>query len=88
MLQVFQLDVLKVDLVLQLVFQMHVSCVSSAFIRMLQVLHLNVLKVDRVLHLYIRFSVAPPPPRCLFLLLPAPAGHPSPLPVDVGILHV
>jgi hypothetical protein len=39
MLQVFHLDVSKVDLVLQLVFQMHVSCVSSAFRRMLQVLY-------------------------------------------------
>jgi hypothetical protein len=37
MLQVFHFDVSKVDLVLQLVFQMHVSCVLSAFKRMLQV---------------------------------------------------
>jgi hypothetical protein len=58
MLQVFHLDVLKVDLVLQLVFQMHISCVSSAFRRMVQVLHPDVSKVDRVLHLYLRFSVA------------------------------
>jgi hypothetical protein len=35
MLQVFHLDVLKVDLVLQLVFQTHVLCVSSTFRRML-----------------------------------------------------
>jgi hypothetical protein len=35
MLQVFNLDVSKVDLVLQLVFQMHVLCVLSAFRRML-----------------------------------------------------
>jgi len=33
-LQMFYLNVLKVDLVLQLVFQMRVSCVSSAFRRM------------------------------------------------------
>jgi hypothetical protein len=58
MLQVFHLDVLKVDLVLQLVFQMHISCVSSVFRRMVQVLHPDVSKVDRVLHLYLRFSVA------------------------------
>jgi hypothetical protein len=53
MLQVFYLDVAYV---LQwfssvLVFQMHVSSVSSAFRRMLQVLHLNISKVDWVLHL-------------------------------------
>ena len=34
-----------------LVFQIHVSSVSSAFGCMLQVLHLNVSKVDRMLHL-------------------------------------
>jgi hypothetical protein len=34
------------------VFQMHVSSVSDAFIRMLQMLHLDVLKIDWVLHLY------------------------------------
>jgi hypothetical protein len=46
MLQVFHLDVSKVDLVLLLVFQMHVLCVSSAFKHMLQVLHPDVSKVD------------------------------------------
>ena len=78
MLQVFHMDVLKVDLVLQLVFQMHVSCVSSVFRRMLQVLHLDVSKIDWVLHLpsflLPRLSVSssfqhraghPPPPRPL-----------------------
>jgi hypothetical protein len=82
MLQVFHLDVSKVDLMLQLVFQMHVSCVLSAFRHMLQVLHPNVSKVDRVLHLCPRFFAASPSPLCLLLLLlPAPAGHrPSPHP--------
>jgi hypothetical protein len=42
----FHLDVLKVDLVLQLVFQMHVSCVLFAFRRMLQVLYSDISKVD------------------------------------------
>ena len=46
MLQVFHLNVSIVDLVLQLVFQMHVSCVSFALRRMLQVLHPDVSKVD------------------------------------------
>jgi hypothetical protein len=41
MLQVFRLDVLKVNLVLQLVFRMHVL---SAFRRMLQVLRPDVFK--------------------------------------------
>ena len=75
MLQVFHLDVSKVYLVLQPVFQMHISCVSSAFRRMLQVLHPDVLKVDWVLHLYLRFFAASPSHRCLLLLL-ALAGHP------------
>jgi hypothetical protein len=43
-LQVFHLDVSKVDRMLQPVFQMHISCVSSVFRRMLQVLHLDVSK--------------------------------------------
>ena len=60
MLQVFHLDVSKVDLVLQLVFQIHVSCVSSAFKCMLQVGHLDASKVDQVLHLCLRFSAASP----------------------------
>jgi hypothetical protein len=59
MLQVFHMNVSKVDLVLQLVFQMHVSCVSSAFRRILQVLYLNVSKVDMLPHLCLG---APPPP--------------------------
>jgi hypothetical protein len=59
---VFNLDVSKVDLVLQLVFQMQISCVSSAFRRTLQVLHPNVLKADQVLHLYPHFSAASPSP--------------------------
>jgi hypothetical protein len=33
MLQVFHLDISKVDIVLQLVFHMHISCVLSAFRR-------------------------------------------------------
>jgi hypothetical protein len=45
MLQVFNLDVSKVDLVLLLLFQMHILCVSSAFKHMLQVLHPDVSKV-------------------------------------------
>jgi hypothetical protein len=87
MLQMYHLDVSKVDLVLYLVFQMHVSCVSSAFRHMLQVLHPNVSKVDRVLHLYLRFSTASPSPRCLFLLLPTSTGHPPPPPplLDAGV---
>jgi hypothetical protein len=86
MLQVFYLDVSKIDLVLQLVFQMHVSYVSSAFRHMLQVLHLDVSKVDRVLHLCLRFSAASLLPRYL-LLLPAPAGHALPPPplLDAGV---
>jgi hypothetical protein len=67
MLQVFYLDISKIDLVLQLVFQMYVSCVLSAFRCMLQVLHLDVSKVDLVLHLCIHFSATSPPPRCLIL---------------------
>jgi hypothetical protein len=55
---VFHLDVSKVDLVLQQVFYMHVSSVSSAFRRMLQVLHLDVSKVDWMLHLSPRFFAA------------------------------
>ena len=58
MLQVFYLDVayvlqwfLSVFHMFLQVFQMHVSCVSSAIRRILQVLHPDVLKVDRVLHL-------------------------------------
>jgi hypothetical protein len=81
MLQLFHLDVSKVDLVLQQVSQMHVLYVSSVFRRMLQVLHPDVLKVDRVLHLCPRFSAASPSPRCLLLLLPVSAGHPPPLPL-------
>jgi hypothetical protein len=69
MLQVFHLDISKVDLVLQLVFYMHISCVSSAFKRMLQVFHSHVSKVDRVLHLCSYFSAASASPRCLLLLL-------------------
>jgi hypothetical protein len=61
MLQVFHLDVSKVDIVLQLVFQMHVSCVLSAFRRMLQVLDLDVSKIDRVL-CYLTFALVFPPP--------------------------
>jgi hypothetical protein len=72
MLQVFYLDISKIDLVLQLVFQMHVSCVSSVFKCMLQVLHSDVLKVDRVLHLCLRFSTASPSPQCLLFLAPSP----------------
>ena len=37
------------------VFQMLISCVSSAFKLMLQMLHLDVSKVDRTLHLPPRF---------------------------------
>jgi hypothetical protein len=66
MLQVFYLDVSKVDLVLQQVFHMYALSVSSAFKHMLQVFHLDVLKVDRMLHLLPRFSIALH--RCLFLL--------------------
>ena len=66
MLQVFLLDVSKVDLMLQQVFHMHVSSISSVFRRMLQVLHLDVSNVDRVLHLPPHFSAASH--RCLFLL--------------------
>ena len=47
----FHLDVSKVDLMLQQVFHMHVSSISSVFRRMLQVLHLDVSKIDRVLHM-------------------------------------
>jgi hypothetical protein len=85
-LQVFHLEVSKVDLVLWLVFQMHASCISSAFKHTLQVLHPNVSKVDRVLYLCLHFSAASPSPRCL-LLLSAPAGHPPPPPPlpDAGV---
>jgi hypothetical protein len=71
--------------VLQLVFQMHVSCVSSAFLRTLQVLHPDDSKVDCVLHLCLHFSTASPSPRCL--LLPLLAGHPPPPPslLDAGV---
>jgi hypothetical protein len=69
MLQVFRLNVSKVDVVLQLVFYMHVSCVLSAFRRMSQVLHPDVLKVDQsvaslswLLCCLIFASVFPPPP--------------------------
>jgi hypothetical protein len=58
MLQVFHLDISKVNLVLQQVFHMHVLSVSSAFRRMLQVLLLEVSKVDRMLHLPSCFSAA------------------------------
>jgi hypothetical protein len=75
---VFHLDVSKVDMVLQLVFHIHVSCVSSAFRRMLQVLHPDILKIDRVLHLYLRFFAASPSSWYLLLLLPAVA---PPLPL-------
>jgi hypothetical protein len=70
---------------LQLVFQMHVSCVSSAFRRMLQVLHLDVSKVDQILHLSLHFYAASPSPWCL--LLPVLAGHPPPPPplLDAGV---
>jgi hypothetical protein len=86
MLQVFHLEVSEVDLVLWLVFQMHVSCISSAFKHTLQVLHPNISKVDRVLHLCLHFSAASPSSRCL-LLLPALVGHPHPLPplLDAGV---
>ena len=85
MLQVFHLDISKVDLVLQLLFHMHVLCVSSTFRCMLQVLHSDVSKIDRVLHLYLRFSAASPSPRCL--LLPTLARHPpsSPPLLDAGV---
>jgi hypothetical protein len=59
---VLYVDVSIVHLVLRRVFQMHVSCVSSAFRRMLQVLHSDVSKVDQVLHLCPRFSAASPSP--------------------------
>jgi hypothetical protein len=62
MLQVFNLDVSEVDLVLQLMFQKHVS---SAFRLMLQVLHPDVSKVDRVLHICLHFSTVSYSPRCL-----------------------
>ena len=68
MLQVFYLDVLKIDLVLQLMFHMHISCVSSTFRRMLQVLHPDISKVDRVLHLSSSPSAASS--------LTASGGHP------------
>ena len=55
MLQMFYLDVSKVDMVLQQVFRMHVSSVPYAFRCMLQVLHLDVSKIDRVLYLPPRF---------------------------------
>jgi len=48
MLQVFHLNVSKVDLVLQQVFHMHISSVSSTFRCMLHVLYLDILKVDRM----------------------------------------
>jgi hypothetical protein len=58
MLQMFHLDVSKVDLSVAHVangytrmFQSHVSSVSSVFICMLQKFYLDVLKVDRVLHM-------------------------------------
>jgi hypothetical protein len=85
-MQVFHMNISKVDLVLQLVFHMHVSCVldvvlcvSAVFRRMLQVMHL-------VLHLCIRFFEASPSPWCL-LFLPALAEHPPPPPplLDVGV---
>ena len=50
-----------------LVFQKHVSRVSTIFSRMLQLLSLDVLKVDRVLHLSSPPSVASS--------LPKPIGH-------------
>jgi len=62
----FHLDVSKVDLMLQQVFHMHVSSVSSTSRLMLQVLHLDILKLDPVLHLPRYFSTASH--RCLFLL--------------------
>jgi hypothetical protein len=55
------------------VFQMHVSSVSSSFIRMFQVLHLDVSKVDWVLYLA-SSSPMTASPRCLHLLS-ASAGH-------------
>jgi hypothetical protein len=72
---VFNIYVSKVDLVLQQVFHMHVSSVSSAFKHMLQVLYLDVFKsrsnvASRSSLFYCLASVSPPPP--------APAGHPPP----------
>jgi hypothetical protein len=52
--------------VLQQVFHMYVSGVSSAFRRTLQVLYADISKVDQVLYLLRRFSAASH--RCLFLL--------------------
>jgi hypothetical protein len=76
---VFNLDVSKVDLMLQQVFHMHVSSVSSAFKRMLQVLHLDVFKNrssvasrSSLFCCLASASVSPPPL--------APTGHlPPPL---------
>jgi hypothetical protein len=87
MLQVFHLDVVKVDLVLQLVFHMHVSYVSSAFRRVLQLLHPDVLKVDPMLHLCLYFFAASHSPQCLLLLFSPSAGHPPPPPplLDAGV---
>jgi hypothetical protein len=58
MLLVFHLDVSKIDLMLQLVFQIHVSCVSFDFRHMLQVLHPDILKVDRVFHICLHVFAA------------------------------
>jgi hypothetical protein len=74
MLQVFYLDVSKVDLVLQQVLHIHVSSVFRHIL--LSVLHLDVSKVDQMLHLSPRFfcciaSVSLPPSM--------PDGHSPPL---------
>jgi hypothetical protein len=61
-LQIFHLDVSKVDLgvthvaMVIYVFQAHVLSVSSIFRRMLQMFYLDVLKVDLVLH--VSFTLA------------------------------
>jgi hypothetical protein len=60
MLQVFYLDVAKVDLVLHMflavlqVFKTYVATVLAIFKRMLQVFYMDVAKVDRVLHMFLR----------------------------------
>jgi hypothetical protein len=52
MLQVFYLDVAKVDGVLHMFFRCFAS-VLAIFERMLQVFYLDVVKVDLVLHMFL-----------------------------------
>ena len=72
MLQVFHLDVLKVDLMLQQVFHMYVSCLQTYLASVASGCFKSRSSVASA------SSLSAASPLCL-LLLPAPTGHPPPL---------